>query len=1220
MIRRIYVEKKNTVDIASKNMLKDLRENLLIRRLEDVRIFIRYDVEGLSEEVYEKAKHTIFSEPQVDKTYDDRIPEIGFDRYFEIEALPGQYDQRADFASQCLQMLTQGDRPEVRAGRLIALKGDIAEEDFAKIKAYCVNPVEAHEVPIQIPTTIRREFEAPSDVPTVRGFIEMDDSALNRLLKDLGLAMNLDDLRFCREYFRSVKRDPSLTEIRVLDTYWADHCRHTTFHTHLDNIEIQDPIIQKVFEQYISDRNPEKPITLMNLALAASKKLHADGLMPDWDISEENNACSIAVDADIDGKKEPWLIMFKNETHNHPTEIEPFGGAATCLGGAIRDPLSGRAYPYQSMRVTGSADPRRPISETIPGKLPQRKLTTTAAHGFSSYGNQIGLATGLVNEIYDEGYLAKRMEVGAVVAAAPRENVVRERPSAGDLIILLGGRTGRDGCGGATGSSKAHDEQSLTSCGSEVQKGNAPEEHKLKRLFRNNEATKLIKRCNDFGAGGVSVAIGELADGLEINLDKVPKKYDGLDGTELSISESQERMAVVVDAMNAHKFIDLASEENLEATVVARVTAEPRLVMKWRDKVIVDISREFLNSNGAAHHADAVVAKASLKDYFTNRMPKKDVKRSFTEIFSSLNVCSQQGLVEQFDNSIGAGTVLMPYGGKEQLTPSQVMAAKLPVRGGNTTTATVMSYGYSPTLSKISPFHGAMYAVLDSIAKLVASGGNFRKAYLSFQEYFEKLGNDPSRWGKPLAALLGAHYAQLQLGRAAIGGKDSMSGSYLDLDVPPTLISFAITPADANTIISNELKYPGHRIVLIEAPIDSNGIPDFKTLRARYDAIHKAVLAGKVYSAFALGEAGLCEIAKMGFGNLIGIDFKNDIELDLFKPAFGSIVLEITDDLNLEGAVDIAQTTFEEAITMGEERVTLDNLIDIWQEPLENVFPSRTTEVSTTHIDYMHRNEERPAIKIAKPRVFIPVFPGTNCEYDSAAAFEKHGAICDTVVLRNLTSSGIEQSIERMARGIEEAQIVMLPGGFSAGDEPDGSGKFIATTFRNPRIKEAIDRLLKQRDGLMLGICNGFQALVKLGLVPYGEIRDTLDIEPTLTYNTTGHHMARMVTTKVVSILSPWMMYEELGNEHVIPISHGEGRFIAGIKMIDKLAENGQIATQYIGVNPNGSTSAIEGITSPDGRVFGKMAHSERCGNNVAKNIVGDKTQDIFRGGIDYFA
>jgi len=1234
VVKRIFVEKKKNYDIYAMGLFKDIKENLNIDGLSGVRVVVRYDVEGISDKQYLDAKHTIFSEPQVDNVYDENIEISITDRAFAVEFLPGQYDQRADFAAQCLQILTHGEKPIVRAAKLIILSGDISDEEFSKIKDYCINPVEAHEASLEKPKDLSAKYDVPNDVEVLGGFITMQDEDLQNLINELGLAMDLEDIKFCRNYFADDgKRNPTITEIRMIDTYWSDHCRHTTFLTKLNNINFQDEFVKSVYEDYLSTRkfvygDRHKNICLMDIATIAMKKLKKENKLTALDESEEINACSIKVDVDVDGKTEKWLVMFKNETHNHPTEIEPFGGAATCLGGAIRDPLSGRVYVYQAMRVTGSGDPRKTINETLPGKLPQRKISTTAAAGYSSYGNQIGLATGMVNEIYDEGYVAKRMEIGAVIGAAPAENVVREVPESGDVIILLGGRTGRDGCGGATGSSKAHTEDSLATCGAEVQKGNPPEERKIQRLFRNKQVTSLIKRCNDFGAGGVSVAIGELADGLIINLDAVPKKYEGLSGTELAISESQERMAVVIRSSDKEKFIKLVEEENLEASEVAVVTDENRLVMNWRGKTIVDIKRDFLNTNGAEKNADVTVESIDYNNIFKSEKID-NVKNKWIETLSNLNVCSQKGLVERFDGSIGAGSVFMPFGGKTQTSPVQTMVAKIPVLSGETSTGTAMSYGYNPAISKASPFHGAVFAVLESVAKIVSTGSDYKTAYLTFQEYFERLKDEPKRWGKPLAALLGAYYAQVNLNIAAIGGKDSMSGSFLDIDVPPTLVSFAVNPVNVNEVVSTEFKKAGSKVVMVNIKLNDKMLPDFEDLDKKYSEITRLVKDKKVISSFAVTSGGICEaISKMCFGNEIGFSFAN-LKYDLFYPYYGSVILEVTEDCNF-GDV-LGYTTDSASITIDNVSMDIKELKSVWQKPLEKVFPTKTDSKTDKleKFDYNKRNSTKPLMKFAKPKVFIPVFPGTNCEYDTLRAFEKAGAQVDVFVFNNLSASAVDNSIEEMSKRINDAQIVMLSGGFSAGDEPDGSGKFIATTFRNPKLKEDLHNLLYKRDGLMLGICNGFQALIKLGLVPFGEVCDMDDTCPTLTYNTIGRHVSTMINTRVCSTISPWFVNVDVGDIHSIAVSHGEGRFVANEDVVRKLAQNGQIATQYVDFegnptndimfNPNGSVYAIEGITSPDGRILGKMGHSERIGSGVAQNILGQKDQFIFKSGVSYF-
>jgi phosphoribosylformylglycinamidine synthase len=1252
-VKRLFVQKKQPYDVEAQGLLSDLKETLGIRSLESVRIVNRYDIEGISDEDYQKARNTIFSEPPVDYAFDENYDIEDGCRAFAVEYLPGQYDQRADSAAQCIQLLTQGDKPEIRAAKVIVIEGGITQEEFSAIKKYYINPVESREAKFDKPETLKLEVEIPEEVAIIKGFTNMDNGELSALLKSMGFAMSFDDIVFCQSYFRNTeKRDPSVTEMRMIDTYWSDHCRHTTFLTCIDSVKFEEgkytDIIRQTYQDYNEARNEiygdrgDKDLCLMDVALMAMRKLKKQGKLMDLDLSDEINACSIVVNAEINGKNEEWLVMFKNETHNHPTEIEPFGGAATCLGGAIRDPLSGRVYVYQAMRVTGSGDPRTRLEDTIPGKLPQKKITTGAAQGYSSYGNQIGLATGQVAEIYNEGYVAKRMEIGAVIGAAPRKNVVRKQPEAGDKIILLGGRTGRDGCGGATGSSKAHTEESLVTCGAEVQKGNAPTERKIQRLFRDPEVSTLIKRCNDFGAGGVSVAIGELADGLVINLDVVPKKYEGLDGTELAISESQERMAVVVEAKDADKFIAAAAIENLEAVVVAEVTEEARLKMLWRDSKIVDLSREFLNSNGAKQNVDIEVAAPDEENYFEryNNVNIEDVSKKWVENLQNLNICSQKGLAERFDSTIGANTVLMPFGGKTQLTPSEGMAAKLPLMEGDTTTGTLMSYGYNPEISIWSPFHGAVFAVVESIAKIAAMGGDYTKARLTFQEYFEKPGKDAKRWGKPLSALLGAYYAQMKLGIAAIGGKDSMSGSFMELDVPPTLVSFAVDTINVNNVVSNEFKAAGNKVIMLRLGLDENSLPDFNELDKLYSCIHKMASDKMILSASSVRAGGAAEaISKMAFGNMIGFTFEEGIEAGMmFKPFYGSIILEITESFNAAPVLDgldyiiLGKTTDSSEIKINGTVMSLDMLAQKWQEPLEKVFPTRVKQKDAMTVEYQYKSEAkiRPSVKIAKPRIFIPVFPGTNCEYDTKKVFENAGGIVETLVIRNMSHKDIEESISEMERLINKSQIIMIPGGFSAGDEPEGSGKFIATAFRNPVVSEAVMKLLKQRDGLVMGICNGFQALIKLGLLPFGEIRAIDDSCPTLTFNTIGRHQSCLVNTKITSNLSPWLNNVKVGDVHTIAISHGEGRFIASEEILKTLEAKGQIATQYVDLsgkatnnsafNPNGSVNAIEGITSPDGRVFGKMGHSERIGSNLYKNVPGQKDQKLFEAGIAYFA
>jgi len=1255
IIRRVFVEKKPGFDVEAEKLYRDLRDNLGIKGLESLRIVDRYDMEGLSDDEYVRARNTIFSEPPVEFAYDEEIPIDPESRVIAVEYLPGQYDQRADSASQCIQMLTERERTAVKAAKLIILNGRISDDEFARIKAYCINPVECREAALEKPETLEDVLEMPEDIRNITGFTEMTDDSLEELMKSMGLAMSLEDLKFCREYFRDTeKRDPTITELRVIDTYWSDHCRHTTFLTVIDDVEIEDgychDVLREAYSDYLRARETlyagkHKDMCLMDLATIAMKELRRQGKLEDLDVSDEINASSIVVNVDVGGASEEWLVMFKNETHNHPTEIEPFGGAATCLGGAIRDPLSGRAYVYQAMRVTGSGDPRARIEDTLPGKLPQFKITTGAAAGYSSYGNQVGLATGQVSEIYDEGFVAKRMEIGAVIGAVPKRNVVRSKPVAGDVVILLGGRTGRDGCGGATGSSKEHTEDSLIKCGSEVQKGNPPTERKIQRLFRNPEVSRMIKKCNDFGAGGVSVAIGELADGLDINLDAVPKKYEGLDGTELAISESQERMAVVVSADDTEAFISAAGEENLEAVPVATVTSEGRLRMYWRGNAIVDISRSFLNTNGARQNTKVTVTMPDEGRNPFENLPEEieenadDVEKAWTENLQRLNICSQKGLVELFDSTIGAGTVLMPYGGEYQLSPAEGMAAKIPVLTGDTTTGTLMSFGYNPSIAKWSPFHGALYAIIEAIARIVAMGGDYRKVRLTLQEYFEKLGRDPKKWGKPFSALLGAYYAQMKLGIPSIGGKDSMSGTFKDLNVPPTLVAFAVDTVDVRRVVSTEFKKAGSKVIILHLKRDENGIPDFRQLERNYTRIYELVGKGKVLAAHSVRVGGIAEaISKMCFGNKIGFAFNRTRSIkELFSQEYGSIILEISGKENADilfGGLEyevLGNTQEDEAIAVNGKRIALDVALQKWQEPLERVFPTKAKEIDGISVNYSFERFRalKAGIACPKPRVFMPVFPGTNCEYDTARAFEKAGAIVDMLVVKNLSASDIKGSIKAMVEKINNSQIIVIPGGFSAGDEPGGSGKFIATAFRNPYIKDAIMNFLKNRDGLMLGICNGFQALIKLGLVPYGEIRDMDENHPTLTFNTIGRHVSRMVSTKVVSSLSPWFSYCQVGDIHRIAVSHGEGRFVAKPEVFDMMARNGQIATQYVDpdgnatydirYNPNGSVNAIEGITSPDGRVLGKMGHSERIGSNVAVNIPGEKDQKIFEAGVNYF-
>ncbi len=1238
-VKRIYVEKKPGFDVEAQEVLSDLRENLNLKGLLGVRIINRYDVEGITDEEYAKARCLIFSEPPVDNAYDEEI-EIPEGKVFAVEFLPGQFDQRAASAEECISILTEKERPTVRYAKIYVLIGDITDEEFAEVKPYMINPVESREASLEKPESLDLKVDYPDDVKTVDGFIDMQDAEMAEFLSSMGFAMDMDDLKFCQGYFRDTEnRNPTITELRMIDTYWSDHCRHTTFSTRINNVTIPDgkyaDVISAAYEEYKAAKAelyaPDRDTCLMNMATIIVKQLKAKGMLKEIDESEEINACSIVIDVDTENGDEKWLLMFKNETHNHPTEIEPFGGAATCLGGAIRDPLSGRSYVYQAMRVTGAGDPRTSLKETIPGKLMQKKITKKAAAGYSSYGNQIGLATGQVQEVYDEGYVAKRMEIGAVPGAAPKANVIREVPSAGDVIVLLGGRTGRDGIGGATGSSKAHTEESVVTCGSEVQKGNPPIERKLQRLFRKNEVTTLNKRCNDFGAGGVSVAIGELADGLDINLDTVPKKYEGLDGTELAISESQERMAVVVRAEDVDKFIAYANEENLEATRVAVVTDTNRLRMTWRDKMICDISRDFLNTNGATKNTDVEVVLPVDDACPFIRNTDGSVKENWLNVLSDLNVCSQKGLSERFDSSIGANTILMPFGGENQLTPSDGMAAKIPVRYGETNTASVMTFGYNPKVSKWSPYHGAVYAIIESVSKAVAIGADYKKIYLTFQEYFERLGNDPQRWGKPFAALMGAYKTQLELGIASIGGKDSMSGSFNDLDVPPTLVSFAVAPAKADKIIPQHFGGEGTKLIYFPVVQDSNMVPDFTLLKEMYESIHTAIQNGSVVSATAVKGYGLAEvIAKSAFGNNKGVALNELVTKDMFFNApIGSILVEAT--CAIKGGIEIGTVTNDGILRVCGEELSVSEASAAWQAPLEKVFPTKAGEFTDKPKLYAcdKRSIAVASEKFAKPRIFIPVFPGTNCEYDTARAFERAGGVADIFVIRNLTAGDVSESLAEMKKRIDNSQIVMIPGGFSGGDEPEGSGKFIATAFRNPQVKDAVMNMLKNRDGLMLGICNGFQALIKLGLVPYGEIRDLTDDMPTLTFNTIGRHVSQMVRTRISSTNSPWLANVNVGDTHLIPVSHGEGRFVASPELVKQLAENGQIATQYIddaGMpsyetkwNPNGSLDAIEGILSPDGRILGKMGHSERFSNTTSMNVPGNQNQKLFESGVNYF-
>ncbi len=1257
-VRRIFVEKRSGVDVEARQLFHDLKQNLGIAGLKTLRVIQRYDIEGISAEVYARSRETVFSEPPVDRVWDEVLPLPEQARVLAIEYLPGQYDQRADSAAQCIQILTQQEAPRVRVARLIVLEGDLSSAEHDSIQQHCINPLDSQKAPLRKPDTLELAMPDPADVAVLARFTEGNGAELQRLRHDLGLAMSHADLVFCQKYFReSERRDPTLTEIRVLDTYWSDHCRHTTFLTRIDQLEIEPGPFNRTLEIALADfershefvlGRPKPDFCLMELATQAMKEMRKRGELPGLDVSEEVNACSIIVDAEVNGRAEPWLVMFKNETHNHPTEIEPFGGAATCLGGAIRDPLSGRSYVYQALRVTGSGDPRTPVDQTLPGKLPQNKITRAAAAGFSSYGNQIGLATGQVVELYHPGFVAKRMEIGAVIGAAPRTSVVRARPQPGDVVLLVGGRTGRDGCGGATGSSKEHTEESLLTCGAEVQKGNPPTERKLQRLFRDPEVSRMIRRANDFGAGGVAVAIGELADGLEIRLDSVPKKYEGLDGTELAISESQERMAVVVAAADVEHLTQAAARENLEATPVAVVSTRPRLRMFWRGRTVVDISRDFLNTNGVSQRAGArITAPAASRSIFwqlpedvADALGADDLPEAWLANMRQLNVCSQKGLVERFDSTIGAGSVLMPFGGREQLTPAECMAAKLPVLEGETSTATLMSYGYHPAIGQWSPFHGAVYAIVEAVAKITAAGGDYRRAWLSLQEYFEKLGQDPVAWGKPVAALLGAFWAQRQLGIAAIGGKDSMSGTFRDLSVPPTLVAFAVATVRSRDVMSSEFKKAGSPVLLARVPRDGEDLPDFSQLKQLYEAVHGLFQGGHVIAAHSVRWGGVAEaVSKMCFGNRLGFEFSHNMDpKSLFAPDYGSLVLELTSEADwttpLAGlpVKQLGTTQVEPAILVNRHRIPLHQVLAQWRTPLESVFPTQPEFPMTQPRIFVPQSfpARKASLRVARPKVFLPVFPGTNCEFDTARAFQRAGADVETAVFRNRHPADIEESLEAMVQGIERAQIVVLAGGFSAGDEPEGSGKFIATIFRNPRVTDAVMWFLRDRDGLMLGICNGFQALIKLGLVPYGEVQSLTADSPTLTYNALGRHVSTMVRTRVISNRSPWLQRVAPGDIHTIPISHGEGRLAAGAALLEELASRGQIATQYVDLEgrpsadvrftPNGSADAIEGITSPDGRVFGKMAHSERIANHVAINVPGEKDQKIFEAGVAYFS
>ena len=1227
MVYRVYVEKKKEYAFEAKSLLSEIRDVLGVHSIEDVRVINRYDVENIDRALFDSAVDTVFSEPQVDVAGEN--PDLTGDCVFAVEYLPGQFDQRANSAEECIGIMSQGERPLIRSAKVYVFTGRLLDDDVARIKKYLINPVEAREASLEKPETLKADFDIPTEVRTLNGFNSLDREGLKSLCDEMGLAMDLDDIAFCQDYFRSEDRDPTVTEIRMIDTYWSDHCRHTTFLTQIDSVRFEDELLQNAYDDYLKTREDvgdTKPVCLMDLATIAVKYLKKEGRFSRLDESEEINACTVKIDVDVDGVTEPWLLLFKNETHNHPTEIEPFGGAATCIGGAIRDPLSGRAYVYGAMRVTGAADPTTPLSKTLEGKLPQRKIVTTAAAGYSSYGNQIGLATGIVDEIYHPGYAAKRMEIGAVVAAAPASNVRRETPAPGDVVILLGGKTGRDGIGGATGSSKAHTAHSVETCGAEVQKGNAPEERKLQRLFRNSNVSRMIKRCNDFGAGGVSVAIGELADGLEIDLNAIPKKYEGLDGTELAISESQERMAVVVEPESVDSFIALSDEENLSAMPVAIVRGEKSLVMNWNGKKIVDVSRDFLNSNGALKHT--VIAPESPKRF------EKDISGTFSENLrktaSDLNMCSKRGLCERFDSTIGAGTVLMPFGGKNQLTPVQAMVQKISVEKKHTDTCSLMSWGYNPFITEKSPYHGAYLAVVESVSKLIAAGASFDDVYLTFQEYFEKPGTNPTRWGKPLSALLGAFKAQKEFGIASIGGKDSMSGSFENLDVPPTLVSFAVTTAKASDIISPEFKKAGNSVYLIAPNYDENGLMETVSQVAVFEKVTALLRSEKAVSAYTLGMGGIAEaVIKSAFGNGFGFRFDENISVEeLFSYRYGAFLVETEE--SLENARLIGTITEDAAFSYGKEEVPLKEILALYEERLETVYPCYIeTKEKAENFSYTERNTGAPVFKNAKPKVLIPAFPGTNCEYDSAKAILDAGAEPEILVINNLTPDGISRSVEHFARSLKSAQMIFIPGGFSGGDEPDGSGKFITAFFRSAAVKSEVTELLERRGGLICGICNGFQALIKLGLVPFGKIVDTDENCPTLTFNTIARHQSKIVRTRISSVKSPWLSLMNVGDVVNVPISHGEGRFIASDTVMKKLVANGQIATQYVDMNgnasmdirfnPNGSFGAVEGITSPDGRVFGKMGHSERIGKDLYKNVPGAYDIRMFEAAVKYF-
>ncbi len=1229
MVYRIFVEKKEGLAHEAASLKNEINTLLQITSLKDLRLLNRYDVENIEKELFDYSVGTVFSEPQLDIVTTELDTNDG-DIVFAVEYLPGQFDQRADSAAQCIQIISQGERPLVRTARIYVMQGDMTEAEIENVKKYVINPVESREATMDKFDTLKAEYAVPETVETLHGFNELDSEGLANFVKQYALAMDADDIKFCQDYFKSENKTPTITEIRMIDTYWSDHCRHTTFLTTIDSVKFEDALLQSAYDEYIAVRQElgrTKPINLMDIATVGTRYLKAKGKLPLLDESEEINACTVKIKVNVEGEEQDWLLLFKNETHNHPTEIEPFGGAATCIGGAIRDPLSGRSYVYAAMRVTGAGDPLVPVKDTMKGKLPQRKIVTTAAAGYSSYGNQIGLATGQVDEIYHSGYVAKRMEIGAVIAAAPQENVRRECPDPGDIVILLGGRTGRDGCGGATGSSKSHTLESLESCGAEVQKGNAPEERKLQRLFRNAEASRLIKRCNDFGAGGVSVAIGELADGLDIDLNAIPKKYEGLDGTELAISESQERMAVVVEAKDAPKFMELAESENLEATIVAKVKAEPRLTMTWNGNVIVDLSREFLNSNGAAKHID-------IKPENPVSYEKKIVtsfKDGYTALAGDLNVCSKRGLSERFDSTIGAGTVLMPFGGKNQQTPIQAMVNKVSVEKKHTDTCSFMAWGYNPFIMEKSPYHGAYLAVVESVAKLIATGAEFKDVYLTFQEYFEKPEKSPARWGQPLSALLGAFKAQMDYEIASIGGKDSMSGTFENIDVPPTLVSFAVTTGDVKDVVSPEFKGAGHKVVILKPELDENGLPTVQSEKALFEKVYALVKDGKALACYTPTYGGIAEaVMKMSFGNSIGFEFSDEVELDdIFGYNYGAFIVELSDESDV-GEV-LGHTCLEETIKYGNDEIDLADLLAVYENKLEPIYSCNIGQGNKEIPTFSYNAETRvaPAIKVASPKVLIPVFPGTNCEFDTAKALRTQGADPEIFVIKNLSAAAIAESVEAFAEKVKQSQMIFIPGGFSGGDEPDGSGKFITAFFRNAAVKEQVHELLKNRDGLMAGICNGFQALIKLGLVPFGEIIDTDENCPTLTYNTIGRHQSRLVRTRIASNKSPWLMNTNVGDVYTVPISHGEGRFLCSEELVKKLAENGQIATQYVDLagnptsdihfNPNDSVCAIEGITSPDGRVFGKMGHSERIGNGLYKNVEGDFNIGMFKSAVEYF-